>query len=62
MLGLNSIEPGDGLFEFVNMKNLLVVGSVAALDLLTIAAGGRTSNQFVLAKRPMNGGAGERRG
>jgi len=59
MLGLNSNEPGDGFFEFINMKNLLVVGSVTALDLMTIGVGGRTSNQYVLARRPMNGGAGE---
>ena len=29
------------------------------LDLITIGVRGRTSNQYVLARRPMNGGAGE---
>ena len=50
-LGLNSIEPGRRFGEFVSNKNFLVVGGVGVLDLLMIALGRETSNQYLLAER-----------
>jgi len=49
MLGLNSIERGRSLGEFLNLKNLPVVGGFYVLDLLWLAVGGQTSNQVVVA-------------
>ncbi|MEO0479345.1 MAG: methyltransferase domain-containing protein [Planctomycetota bacterium] len=51
-LGLSSIEPGRSFWEFISMKNLAVVGAFTVSDLLTIAIGGHTSNQFLLAEKP----------
>jgi len=50
-LGLNSVAPGPRFGEFISNKNILVVGSSGAFDLLLIALGLPTSNQFVLATR-----------
>jgi len=51
-LGLSSIERSRRFGEFVSNKNLLVVGGVGVLDLLWIALGRETSNQYLLATRP----------
>lgn len=51
MLGLNSIERGESLWEFLNLKSLPMVGSFYVLDLLWSKLGGQTSNQFVFAAR-----------
>lgn len=50
-LGLNSIERGRSLWEFLNLKSLPVVGSFFVLDLLWAALGRQTSNQYVHARR-----------
>lgn len=50
-LGLTSIERGRSLWEFLNLKSLPVVGAFYVLDLLWLKLGGRTSNQFVFARR-----------
>lgn len=50
-LGLNSIERSQRFGEFVSNKNLLVVGGSGVLDLLIIACGGATSNQYILARK-----------
>lgn len=50
-LGLNSIERGRSAWEFLNLKSLPVVGGFYVLDLLWAAVGGRTSNQYVVARR-----------
>ena len=47
-LGMNSRERGSSLLEFLNFRNLAVVGGFTALDLVLIALGMSTSNQFVL--------------
>ncbi|MEW6159340.1 MAG: class I SAM-dependent methyltransferase [Verrucomicrobiota bacterium] len=53
MLGLNSIEAGRSVFEFLRYKNLLVAGSFIAFDTLRLKLGFQTSNQFVFAwKKP----------
>lgn len=50
-LGLNSLARGSSLAEFLNLKNLPVVGAFFILDLLWSKLGGQTSNQFALATR-----------
>lgn len=50
-LGLNSVERGRSPWEFLNLKNLPVVGSFYVLDLLCSKLGLPTSNQFVHARR-----------
>jgi len=50
-LGLNSIARGKSRWEFLNLRNLPVVGSFYVLDLLWSRLGGRTSNQFAFATR-----------
>ncbi len=50
-LGLNSIERGSSVWEFLNLKSLPVVGGFYVLDLVWSKLGGRTSNQFVFARR-----------
>lgn len=50
-LGLNSIERGRSLWEFLNLKSLPVVGAFYVLDLLWLKLGGKTSNHFVFARR-----------
>jgi SAM-dependent methyltransferase len=50
-LGLTSIERGRSPWEFLNLKSLPVVGAFYVLDLLRLKLGGRTSNQFVFARR-----------
>lgn len=50
-LGLNSIERGRSIWEFLNLKSLPVVGGFYVLDLLWLAVGGQTSNQWVMARR-----------
>lgn len=50
-LGLNSIERGRRFGEFISNKNILVVGGSGAFDLVWIALGLPTSNQFVLATK-----------
>lgn len=50
-LGLNSIARGTSIWEFLNLKSLPVVGGFYVLDLLWLKVGGRTSNQFVIARR-----------
>jgi SAM-dependent methyltransferase len=50
-LGLNSIERGRSFWEFLNLKNLPVVGSFYIADLAWSRLGGRTSNQFAWATR-----------
>jgi SAM-dependent methyltransferase len=46
-LGLNSIERGRSLWEFLNLKNLPVVGGFYVLDLICAKLGLPTSNQFI---------------
>ncbi len=48
-LGLDSVARSGRFGEFLNMRNLPVVALFSALDMLAIAAGRETSNQFVLA-------------
>lgn len=48
-LGLNSIEKGRSLWEFLNLKSLPVVGAFFVLDLICLKLGMQTSNQFVHA-------------
>jgi SAM-dependent methyltransferase len=55
-LALNSIARGRSWWEFLNLRNLPVVGAFYVLDLLWSKLGGQTSNQFVLA----SGRAGNR--
>jgi SAM-dependent methyltransferase len=50
-LGLNSIAPGPKFGEFISNKNIFVVGGSGVFDLLLIALGLPTSNQFILAKK-----------
>lgn len=50
-LGLNSLGRGRSLAEFLNLKNLPVVGAFFVLDLIWSKLGGQTSNQFALATR-----------
>ena len=50
-LGLDSIARSRRFGEFLNMRNLPVVAFFSALDMLAIALGRETSNQFVLAER-----------
>jgi len=50
-LGLNSIERGKSFWELLNLKNLPAVGAFYVLDLVWSKLGGRTSNQFVFARR-----------
>lgn len=50
-LGLNSIERGRSFWEFLNLKSLPVVGAFYVLDLIWSKLGGRTSNQYVFARR-----------
>lgn len=50
-LGLNSIERGSSVWEFLNLKSLPVVGLFYVLDLVWVKLGGRTSNQFVFASK-----------
>jgi SAM-dependent methyltransferase len=50
-LGLNSIERSRSLWEFLNLKNLPVVGAFYVMDLLWCRLGGRTSNQYAWARR-----------
>ena len=52
MLGLNSIEAGSSLFQFLRYKNLLVSGFFIALDTLRLKLGMETSNQLVIAQKP----------
>lgn len=49
-LGLNSIERGNSIWEFLNLKSLPVVGAFYVFDLLWSKLGGGTSNQFVFAR------------
>jgi SAM-dependent methyltransferase len=48
-LGLDSIERGTRWGEFLNLKNLPVVGMFYVLDLVWSRLGGETSNQVVFA-------------
>jgi hypothetical protein len=50
-LGLDSVARSGRFGEFLNMRNLPVVALFSALDMLAIAAGRETSNQFVLAEK-----------
>lgn len=50
-LGLNSIERGRSFWEFLNLKSLPVVGAFYLLDWAWSKLGGRTSNQYVFARR-----------
>jgi len=50
-LGLDSVARSGRFGEFLNMRNLPVVAFFSALDMLAIAAGRETSNQFVLAEK-----------
>ena len=50
-LGLNSTRRGRSVFEFLNFSNLPAVGAFTALDLVCMAFGMSTSNQFVLLER-----------
>jgi SAM-dependent methyltransferase len=52
MLGLNSIEAGSSIFEFLRYKNLLVAGFFIALDTVRVKLGMETSNQLVIAQKP----------
>lgn len=54
-LGLNSIERGRSFWEILNLKSLPVVGSFYLLDLVWSRLGGRTSNQYVFARRSGGG-------
>lgn len=49
MLGLNSIDRGPSIWEFLRYKNLLVAGSFIVFDALRAKLGFQTSNQFVYA-------------
>jgi len=55
-LGLSSVARSRRLGEFLNMRNLLIVAAVTALDLAWITLGRETSNQYVVAQR--GGGPG----
>jgi SAM-dependent methyltransferase len=50
-LGLNSIERGRSFWEFLNLKNLPVVGAFYVMDLLRSRLGGETSNQYAWARK-----------
>ncbi len=50
-LGMSSVERGRSLWEFLNLKNLPLVGAFYVLDLLWSKLGGQTSNQFAIAAR-----------
>lgn len=50
-LGLDSIERGPSGWEFLNLRNLPVVGGFYVFDLVWSKLGGQTSNQFALATR-----------
>lgn len=50
-LGLNSVERGKSLWEFLYLKNLPVSGSFYLFDLIWSGLGFQTSNQFVFAQR-----------
>ncbi len=52
MLGMNSRESSNSVFEFINFSCLPVVAFFVLLDKLRMLLGGRTSNQFVIAQRP----------
>jgi SAM-dependent methyltransferase len=52
MLGLNSIEAGSSIFEFLRYKNLLVAGFFIALDTVRVKLGMETSNQVIIAQKP----------
>jgi SAM-dependent methyltransferase len=47
-LGLNSVERGKSPWEFLNLKNLPVVGAFYVLDLISSKLGIPTSNQFMI--------------
>jgi SAM-dependent methyltransferase len=49
LFGLNSIERGPSLWEFLRYKNLLVAGSFIAFDAIRAKLGFQTSNQVVYA-------------
>lgn len=51
-LGLNSIEAGPSLWEFLRYKNLVVAGTFIVFDALRAKLGFQTSNQFVYALKP----------
>jgi SAM-dependent methyltransferase len=50
-LGLNSVARGPRFGEFISNKNIMVVGASGVLDLLLIALGLPTSNQYILATK-----------
>lgn len=50
-LGLDSIERRASVWEFLNLKSLVVVGGFYVFDLVWSKLGGRTSNQFAVAVR-----------
>ena len=50
-LGLNSVERGRSIWEFLYLKNLPVSGSFYVLDLIWSRLGFETSNQFVFAQK-----------
>jgi 2-polyprenyl-3-methyl-5-hydroxy-6-metoxy-1,4-benzoquinol methylase len=52
MLGMNSIQRGKSIFEFLRYKNLLVAGFFIFFDLVRAKLGFQTSNQFVIAQKP----------
>lgn len=50
-LGLSSARRSRSCFEFLHFANLFVVGALTALDLLRLAFGADTSNQYLLAEK-----------
>jgi 2-polyprenyl-3-methyl-5-hydroxy-6-metoxy-1,4-benzoquinol methylase len=48
---LNSRQKTSSLLEFLNFRNIAVVGLFSLFDKIMIAAGGSTSNQYLVAER-----------
>jgi len=51
MAGLNSRQSSGSWLEFLDFGNIAVVGLFALLDKIMIAAGGSTSNQYLVAEK-----------
>ncbi len=50
-LGLNSISKSRSLCEFINFRNVLIVGFFSLIDYAILHFGGMTSNQFLICKK-----------
>jgi hypothetical protein len=51
MAGLDSRQKTTSWLEFLNFGNIAVVGLFLLFDKIMIAAGGSTSNQYLVAER-----------